>query len=708
MALVEAFDVAQISIPKAELRAAVEGGASKVKQLLNILVDKMTPIYFDSVTTPKPPTVVVSIDQAEELFLADAHGEAQPLLSLLNSLAVEDAPAVIVVFTIRSDSYEHLQEASELNGMHKFPFDLGPMPKGSYTEVIKGPLRRLERTSRAVKIEEPLVGALLTDIEDGDTKDALPLLAFTLERLYIEYHASGQLRLDHYDRLGRVRGSIEAAVEHTLKAADAYRELPKGRPERLALLRKAFIPWLAGIDPETGNSRRRVARLREIPLEAIPLIELLVAERLLSTDVVKGTAEKTVEPAHESLLRKWSLLQGWLHEDAALLLVLHGIKRASQDWSENYASSSWLVHGGGRLKTSEGLLKRLDLAANLTSLDKDYITACKTAEQKAQSRARSIRALLSALAVTLGLSGVAWWNQDYLRDQYRWHTTVHPYFQKHFKAYVLTRDLRKNLGPLDTFRECSEITHCPMMVVLPHGDFDMGTSDLELDALSAKYPDRDKLAEDERPQRKVQIATFTIARYEVTFDEWEVCVQFGDCPQLSSHIWGRGTRPVINVSWHEAQKYIAWLSKATGASYRLPTEAEWEYAARAGSKTRYSWGDDPGQGKANCSGCKSSWDNKTAPVGSYLPNDFGLHDMHGNVREWVQDIWHDSYSGTPPTTGAAWLTGGDPKLRIIRVAGAGSWPLNLAVRQIGPSYSLGHAIVLSVSESQGIWITKLM
>jgi formylglycine-generating enzyme required for sulfatase activity len=137
------------------------------------------------------------------------------------------------------------------------------------------------------------------------------------------------------------------------------------------------------------------------------------------------------------------------------------------------------------------------------------------------------------------------------------------------------------------------------------------------------------------------------------------------------------------VSWGDAQEYVAWLSKETGKSYRLPTEAEWEYAARAGSTTNYSWGDDirkEGKVMANCAGCGSEWDNqKTAPVGSFAANAFGLYDMHGNVRELVQDCWNDNYVGAP-VDGSARTSGEDLggfsdhcAGRAGRVAPGGSW-----------------------------------
>jgi formylglycine-generating enzyme required for sulfatase activity len=127
---------------------------------------------------------------------------------------------------------------------------------------------------------------------------------------------------------------------------------------------------------------------------------------------------------------------------------------------------------------------------------------------------------------------------------------------------------------------------------------------------------------------------------------------------------------VINVSWNDAKQYVDWLAQITGKDYRLLSEAEWEYAARAGTMTAYSWGNEIGKGNANCDGCDSQWDNgQTAPVGSFKPNAFGLYDMHGNVFEWVEDSWHDSYEGAP-TDGLPWVEDADAATRVVR---GGSW-----------------------------------
>ena len=131
---------------------------------------------------------------------------------------------------------------------------------------------------------------------------------------------------------------------------------------------------------------------------------------------------------------------------------------------------------------------------------------------------------------------------------------------------------------------------------------------------------------------------------------------------------------MIDVSWEDAQAYAAWLSDETGEDYRLPSESEWEYAARAGSATRYSWGQDIGRNRANCNGCGSRWDSDgTSPAGSFAANGWGLHDMHGNVWEWVEDCWHGNYAGAP-RDGSAWTRGG----YCNRVLRGGSWLNNPA------------------------------
>jgi formylglycine-generating enzyme required for sulfatase activity len=653
-----AFAASRIPVARADLRAAIKGGAAKLKPLLQTLAEKATPVTIDPSAIAKPPALVLSIDQGEELFFAEAQDEARSFLALLHDLVVTDQPSVIVIFTIRSDNYERLQLAEELEGVRQEIFSLPPMPRGSYAEVIKGPARRLDGTARVLKIEDGLVDALLADMETGGAADALPLLAYALERLYGEYHASGNLRLAHYDELGRVKGSIEAAVERAFKAADADPTIPKDPAQRLALLRRGLIPWLAGIDPDVGAPRRRVARLAELPAESRALIHHLVQQRLLTADIAKDTGETTIEPAHEALLRQWSMLQGWLAEDAALLGVLDGIKRAARDWVANGKSDAWLTHTSGRLEAAERLAERQDLAAHLAPVDREYLAACHNAAAAARRRRRRVQALIYVLLCGIIVGLLGWINQAFLMAQINWLTVERPYMLANVRPYVLSPEAERALKPLSTFRECAK--DCPEMIVIPAGEFVMGSPESEKD----RY-------DNEGPQHRVTIPRrFAVSKFDVTFADWDACASVGGCPPADDTGRGRGRNPVINVNWEEAKQYVAWLSRMTGRSYRLLSEAEWEYAARGGTTTPYFWGEDLGQGNANCwDGCGSEWENKgPAPVGSFKPNPFGLYEVLGNVWQWVEECKHPDYDGAP-ADGSVW-PGGDCTKHAIR---GGAW-----------------------------------
>ncbi len=206
--------------------------------------------------------------------------------------------------------------------------------------------------------------------------------------------------------------------------------------------------------------------------------------------------------------------------------------------------------------------------------------------------------------------------------------------------------------PGQRFRDCPE---CPEMTVLPAGSFIMGSP-----AWEAGH------REHETPARRIQIGhSLAVGVHEVTAEEWDACVADGGCNGYSPPApWGRGQLPAVFLSWQDAQSYAAWLSRRTGRSYRLPTEAEWEYAARAGTAGAWHTGGQITPDDANYGNAVDG----PAPVGSYPPNMFGLHDMHGNVWEWVEDCWNPSHAGAP-ADGSARLSG-DCNWRVLR---GGSW-----------------------------------
>lgn len=220
--------------------------------------------------------------------------------------------------------------------------------------------------------------------------------------------------------------------------------------------------------------------------------------------------------------------------------------------------------------------------------------------------------------------------------------------------------------PLKSPAAVSEIKDCPMcpvLVELPRTSYTMGSN-----AGDAS----------ERPPHRVSIsAPFAIGKYEVTVEQWNACVDAGACQRVSADSNRAINTAVRDVSWNDAQQYLAWISKVSGKAYRLPTEAEWEYAARGGTSTRYWWGDQMRNGNANCKGCGEPWrQEEPAPVGSFAANPYGLHDVNGSVWEWVSDCWHNSYKGAP-ADGRSWDEN-DCRVRVIR---GGSW-------RNGPDYML--------------------
>jgi formylglycine-generating enzyme required for sulfatase activity len=218
---------------------------------------------------------------------------------------------------------------------------------------------------------------------------------------------------------------------------------------------------------------------------------------------------------------------------------------------------------------------------------------------------------------------------------------------------ALVGNEKRCLKPGDSFKDCPE---CPEMVVVPAGSFTMGANESPF----------------ESPLHNVSIAKpFAVGKFEVKFAEWDACIAERGCKHRPDDFrWGRANRPVVSVSWRDiANEFLPWLSGKTGRRYRLLSEAEWEYAARAGSGSRFYWGDDIGKGWANCDGCGSRWDKQTAPAGSFAANAFGLHDMQGNASEWVEDCWHDDYVGAP-SDGAAWISACEKSALVQR---SGSW-----------------------------------
>jgi formylglycine-generating enzyme required for sulfatase activity len=286
-------------------------------------------------------------------------------------------------------------------------------------------------------------------------------------------------------------------------------------------------------------------------------------------------------------------------------------------------------------------------------------------DSEARTRRRMQNATIALLLGTIaGL--IAWMNQELIKEQWHWYTVDRPYIARNIRPYVLSFEKEKGLQPGQTFKEC--VSRCPDMVVIPGGTFMMGSENGD---------------PDERPRHQVAIKPFAVSKFEITHDEWQECVALDACVPVEAD-FGAGRQPVIRVTWTMARDYVKWLKRFTGKEYGLLSESEWEYVARAGSTEVYSFGDDPNQlckhGNVRDKAGQRFYPHwttvvecddgyaTTSPVGSYEPNKFGLYDVHGNLWEWVEDCWHDSYDGAP-SDGLAW-TSGDCSFRVQR---GGSW-----------------------------------
>jgi formylglycine-generating enzyme required for sulfatase activity len=333
-------------------------------------------------------------------------------------------------------------------------------------------------------------------------------------------------------------------------------------------------------------------------------------------------------------------------------------------WEARGRPDSGLLRGDDLTAAQIWLEQRTTEAPIITDSMRAFIAASSEVElahlaksNAVQRRIIQMQALVSVLLAAVIAALVGWINQDYLKQQWRWYAVTRPYMRAQIQPYVLSAAAERGLKPGNSFKECA--ADCPEMVVIPAGVFLMG---------SPGGTGRD----DEHPQHQVTISNrLAVAKFEITFADWDACANYGDCdPGINDSGFGRGRQPVINVTWNDAQVYVAWLKQMTGKPYRLLSEAEYEYAERARTQTAYPWGDDIGKNNADCKQCGSKWDNKQpAPAGSFARNGFGLYDMAGNVWEWTDDCYHASYDAAP-TDGSPWIPPGGCNDRVVR---GGAW-----------------------------------
>jgi len=597
-------------------------------------------------------TLLLPIDQFEEVFTIAEAGERAAFLALLAAtLDPKFHLPVMAVATGRADVLQGLLEGSVLAALTETT-SLPPMPLDRVPRLIEGPAEVV-----SLAIERGLADRIMREVE---SPEALPLLAYTLQLLHARCKEHKRLTVAEYLALGDADRKFNPIQNSVRRAADQAIAGLKPSEEELSALRDAFVTHLVRLRLDDAKRVRQpawIADLRKADLrESERPLRALVEARLLSvrvnahgTDKAEWSGEAVVEVAHEALFVAWPMLKAWLDEDQDFLADVARLKGAHETWEKvsERDKPQALLRGLLLNRAREWLAKhpRRFRGSKMEPLQAFILESAAT-EDAGLARTRRTRALVRALLGLLfvGIAYTVWSNRVYLKV--RIVTLPDLLWPK-----VLSAEQAGAKKPKDTFQECAI---CPKMIVVPAGKFSMGSSD------SQAYPD-------EKPVHEVSIPTnFAVSMYEATFDEWEACVALGGCSPVGDAGWERGTRPVINVFWDQAQEYVAWLNKQTRTQgYRLLSEAEWEYAARADTTTAYSFDQamiDQYAWYSDNSG------GETHSVGKKERNAFGLYDMHGNVWEWVRDCYHENYQGAPEH-GSAWTSGDCTK----HVARGGSW-----------------------------------
>jgi formylglycine-generating enzyme required for sulfatase activity len=602
----------------------------------------------------KPPAFLLYVDQGEELYVR-AEERQRRRFSEVIAQAVGD-PGLYILMSMRTDFLGELQKDEPLYKVHR-QINVPPLREAELRKVVSRPAELLSARFETAGLADIITRR--TAEESVKDVGALPLLSYTLDDMWsaMVKRDDGVLRLPAQSfELGGVL--VERANSFLARHPDSQEQLRRIFPLKLATVR------------EDGQPTRRRALRSEFSDEEWRLVSELAnnPNRLLVTATPEG-AETYAEVAHEAIFRRWDKLRDWIAAEREFLAWRNRLEAARRAWqaTPDESKSDALLMGAALAQAQSWFAQR---AEDLPKVDREFIALSIGRERKAQARARRVRALVYVLLLGIIGSLVGIIEKEPIKEQINWFTVMRPYRVANFDPYVLKPEAERALKSLASFRECAK--DCPEMIVVPAGEFMMGSPPTE----RARF-------DNEGPQHKVTIAEpFAVSKFDVTFADWDACVAVGGCPQegrADDDGWERGTRPVIYVSWRDAQAYVAWLSRMTGKAYRLLTEAEWEYAARAGTTTAYSWGDDikkDGKAMANCMGCGSPWDNRqAAPVGSFVPNAFGLYDMAGNVYQWVQDCYHPNYDGVP-TNGSEW-TGGNCRYRVVRGGSWGSSPLLL-------------------------------
>ncbi len=599
----------------------------------------------------KPPAFLLYVDQGEELYFR-AETRQRHRFSQILAEGLAD-PRFRALMSLRADFFGELLNDAPLQDVSR-KIEVPPLREPQLREVVSKPAALLGARFES----DHLAADIARRAAEESSKDAgaLPLLSYLLDDMWKSKDPKwdGVLRLPAPAiELGRVLvDRANAFMAEHLQAEDK--------------LRRIFTLMLATVREDGEPTRRRAFRSEFSDEEWRLVSELADHPNRLLVTAASENGETYAEVAHEAIFRRWDKLREWIAAEREFLAWRSGLEITRRAWAATpeATKADALLMGAALTQAQSWFEKR---GEDLSSPDCDFIAQSIARDRKMQARVRRVHAAIYGLGAAIILGLIGWINQAIVADEWRFLTVTWPYARANVRPYVLSTAKEQALKPGQSFKECAQ--DCPEMVVVPAGSFTMGAPATESQAVGYTL---------QIPQHPVTITKpFAVSKYELTFADWDACVAGGGCNAYkpADMGWGGGKQPVMNVGWDDAQQYVAWLSRVTSKTYRLLSETEYEYVARAGMTTVYPWGDDVelnGQAMANCKGCGSSWDGtQIAPAGSFPPNKFGLYDMVGNVWEWTEDCLHRSYNGAPED-GSAWIAGGDCNSRIVR---GGAWEM---------------------------------
>lgn len=442
-------------------------------------------------------------------------------------------------------------------------------------------------------------------------------------RIFISYARADSSEIAEELRAGLNLAGFDAYLDkHDIEKSEDWEQ----RLKALIVRADTVVFVISPAAVRSGRCGWEVDRAQELGKRLVPVQWIAVPEA--NVPVALKRLNYIFFSDRSSVTQPLTELAETLRKDIAWIRAHTLIGEQATRWKaepDKIKAGDLLLRGSELSEAQAWVTRRKPDAPPITEFQSAFLSESASQEILRLRRSRRTKVLLVCLSLLLFTGLIGWWQQRPIIEAYMWRLKMKP--------TVVSGDQQRKLAtqPGSEFADC--VVGCPVMVVVPTGTFLMG---------SAKEIGLPR----EHPQHEVAITRATaVGKFEITFEEWDWCAWLGACSaSVVAGDWGRGRQPAINVSWLDAQAYVRWLSRMTGKTYRLLSEAEWEYVTRAGSKTHFSYGNIDAM-LGEYAWFAGNAEERPHPVGIRKLNQWGFADLHGNVAEWVEDCFYDDYFG---------------------------------------------------------------